>query len=355
MPVRDRLDEVAEIDIPNAPQIRGLRFRPPDFPRDWAPIAALQNDANLADDVDEIHTPESYENNLSHFDGLEPARDMIVGEIDGRVVAYSFSAIELRDGVLAGETWGAVSPGLRSRGLGTALHRASVRRIAERLAADPRPNPRELHVFGMESESAWRHLIEGEGFVPMRYGFEMRRDLHAPITDAPLPSGIDVREVEESQHRAIFDADEEAFQDHWDHREATEKDFVARYEDPDLDTSLWQVAWDGEEVAGSVANYVFRAENERLGISRGWLGRVSVRRPWRGRGLARALVIRSLNLLRDRGLDEAWLGVDAANPSGAMRLYESTGFEVAKRWFAYGRPVDGPAPDGWKSAGTKIE
>ena len=48
---------------------------------------------------------------------------------------------------------------------------------------------------------------------------------------------------------------------------------------------------------------------------------------------------------------EAWLGVDAANPTGALRLYEGLGFEVAERWQAYARPVDGPAPEGWQPEG----
>ena len=46
-------------------------------------------------------------------------------------------------------------------------------------------------------------------------------------------------------------------------------------------------------------------------------------------------------------MDEAWLGVDGANPTGALQLYEGLGFIVTRRWQAYGRPLDGPAPAGW--------
>jgi ribosomal protein S18 acetylase RimI-like enzyme len=73
-------------------------------------------------------------------------------------------------------------------------------------------------------------------------------------------------------------------------------------------------------------NFVFPEENERLGVARGWLQHVSVRRPWRRRGLAAALIAESLRALRDRGLAEAALGVDAENTTGALRLYESLGF-----------------------------
>ena len=52
-----------------------------------------------------------------------------------------------------------------------------------------------------------------------------------------------------------------------------------------------------------------------------------MRRPWRRRGLARALVMRSLAVLRDRGLTSAGLGVDADNANEALRLYTECGFE----------------------------
>ena len=129
-----------------------------------------------------------------------------------------------------------------------------------------------------------------------------------------------------------------------------EADFVSRFHGPETDTSLWCVAWDGDEVVGSVQNYVFAEENATLGISRGWLDHVSVRRAWRGRGVAKALCAASFVALRERGMTEAWLGVDASNPTGALALYEGLGFHVVRRWQAFGRPMDGPAPDGWRPA-----
>ena len=51
-------------------------------------------------------------------------------------------------------------------------------------------------------------------------------------------------------------------------------------------------------------------------MPRGWLEHISVRRPWRRRGLASALIARSLRVLRERGFEEAALGVDAENLVG---------------------------------------
>jgi ribosomal protein S18 acetylase RimI-like enzyme len=106
-------------------------------------------------------------------------------------------------------------------------------------------------------------------------------------------------------------------------------------EDPDTDISLWKVAWDGDEVAGVSINTVYAEENERLGINVGWLDQVSVRRPWRRKGVGAAVIAESLRLLRERGLDEASLGVDAENPTGALALYEGLGFTRHRAFRVY--------------------
>ena len=102
---------------------------------------------------------------------------------------------------------------------------------------------------------------------------------------------------------------------------------------------MFIVAYDGDEIAGAVLNAIYPEENEQLGIKRGWLDSVFTRRAWRKRGLARALIVRSLHLLRERGMEGAALGVDADNPSGALRLYESVGFAVTERATAWRRPL----------------
>ena len=78
-----------------------------------------------------------------------------------------------------------------------------------------------------------------------------------------------------------------------------------------------------------------RTRTPRSGVRRGWLNSVFTRRAWRRRGLARALIARSLGVLRERGQTSAALGVDADNPSGALGLYERLGFAVDQRATAW--------------------
>ena len=91
---------------------------------------------------------------------------------------------------------------------------------------------------------------------------------------------------------------------------------------------LWQVAWDGGEPVGQVNNFIDMLENEKTGKLRGYTEGISVLKPYRGKGLARALIARSLRMLRAMNLQEAALTVDAGNASGALKLYESMGYRT---------------------------
>ncbi len=344
--------EGAPVHVAEAPPIPGLAFRRA-TPADWDAIAGVVNAARRADGVDEVRTGVDLATEYADSESFQLARDMLLAEIDGRLVGYAMGYRVIRSGSLVAETAGVVHPDVRRRRLGTALYLATRARLVAECAADPRPGPREMRSYALDDEAADRGLLDSFGYVPVRYGFEMVRPLTGALPEHPLPDGLEMRPVTEAQYRAIFDADNEAFEDHWGHRAPEEADFRARFHGPDQEPATWCVAWDGDQVAGVVMNAIFIDENEALGIHRGWLEHVSVRRPYRGRGLAKALCAASFRVLRERGMTEAWLGVDGANPTGALQLYEGLGFTARRRWMAYGRPLDRPAPAGWTSGASQ--
>ena len=55
---------------------------------------------------------------------------------------------------------------------------------------------------------------------------------------------------------------------------------------------------------------------------------LGVRRAYRGRGLARALLLHTYGVFFARGERRVSLGVDASSPTGATKLYESVGMRV---------------------------
>jgi mycothiol synthase len=322
-------------------RVAGLTFRSYAGPADIPVITAIQRAANLFDDTEEVPTEERIANEFAHADGFEPATDSFVAELDGRAVAEGDVRYILRDGAHTYELLGAVHPEARGRGVGTALLALLEARAAERAATLPAGEAVWLDTWSPDTNTSFVALMERTGYEPIRHFFEMlKRDL-ATTGEMALPAGLELRPVVDRDMRRIFDAEAEAFQDHWGHREWTDQIFAERLADPDLDTSLWRVAWDGDEVAGVVTTFVFAEENATLGLSRAWLEHVSVRRPWRRRGLAAALILSACVGLHERGIAEAALGVDSANLTGALGLYENLGFVVARRATSYRRALRG--------------
>jgi mycothiol synthase len=323
------------IQLPDAPPIPGLRFRMFDPSRDYPAFVALIAAANLADAVDYLPSIDGLRSEHEHAAEFDPRRDTILAEIEGELVAAGQTDVRTSEGL--GSHWvdGWVLPAWRRRGLGRALLHWTERRAADVARVDGRRPERTLDTWPDESQVGATALYASEGYAIVRYGFQMARGLADPIPDRSLPDGIEIRPVAEADHRAIWDADAEAFRDHWSPTDRTEADFRAWFADPDLDTGLWRVAWDGDEVAGSVMTIVWARENELLGQRRGWLEHIATRRPWRRRGVAAALIVDALRGLRDAGMTEAVLGVDAENPTGALRLYETLGFRRVRTGIAY--------------------
>jgi mycothiol synthase len=331
------------LDLPDAPPVPGLRFRAFRDLADYEPMSRVMCAATRADDIPWLPTPDHLRIENEGDDGITPREDIVFAEIDGAAVAVAGSDRVVRDGAPVYEIWGFVDPVARRRGIGTALFARNLARVHERAAAVDAGRPVVIGTQAEDGQEGDRAIIEANGFEPIRHFYLMRRDLTVPIPELPMPDGIELRPVTQDQHRAIYDGQVEAFQDHWGHREGSEHGFETTYARKEIDTGLWAVAWAGDEVAGVVENWIWPEENAELGVQRGWLEKVSVRRPWRRRGLARALVATSLQRFRDVGMTEGMLGVDATNPLGALALYEGVGFEVSRREVTY-RRADRPAP-----------
>lgn len=170
-------------------------------------------------------------------------------------------------------------------------------------------------------------VFKAHGYGAVRYFFNMTRDNSKELEEFPLPEGIIIRGAEEHEYRKVFDALGEAFRDHWGYRESTEEEFQEWKNERTFQPELWKIAWDGDEVCGTVLNYVDEAENEENNRKRGYTETICVRRPWRGKGIAKAIIAESIRMFTAMGMEECALGVDAENPSGALKLYQHLGFE----------------------------
>ena len=191
----------------------------------------------------------------------------------------------------------------------------------------PKDAPR-LYSLGRSQKAEKQLAFYAEnGYTPVRYFFEMIRPMSKPIGEHPLPEGLEIRPVKPEEYRTIWDGDNEAFRDHWGYSEPTEEQYQAWLKDRNFRPELWKVAWDGDQVAGMVGNFIDPKENEEYKRKRGYTEDIWVRRPWRGIGLAKALIAESNRMFKEMGMEETALGVDAENPSGALKLYTSMGYD----------------------------
>ena len=325
-----------------APPIDNLvlrAYRPGDEPA----IADLVNRSMEADGVpwrtDAAELRSWYSKANDRFD---PVRDVSLAELDGKLVAFSDAEwVDTTDGLREFRTGATVDPQWRRRGIGAWLQHG-LEAHARSLWETYRTGDRQpmLGAWAMEKEEAKIALLERFGFQPVRYFFDMLRPSLDQIDEPVLREGLEFRPLTEAQLKQFWDADIEAFKDHWGGFDDSDENYERWLNDPKFDRSLIVVAWDGDEIAGGVDNHINEVENRAFKRKRGWLRSVFVRRQWRRQGVGRAVVLRSLQLLRDRGMDSAGLGVDADNPTGALGLYTGTGFEIEIRSSAYRKPLE---------------
>lgn len=335
-----------ELVIPGLPS--DVRARAFAFPADLGAMSELIAATSTEDGHDAFPSADVLAMHWSPSATFQPERDCVVVEdASAGMVAMVSVDPQVRDGKVVYWTEGWVRPDRRRQGIGRALLRWAERHALEivRTRAIAAVDLPQLIGYGvLESNPAALAFAASTGYDRVRFGFVMRRDLAEPIPERSLPEGLELRPVRPEDHRKIWNADIEAFRDHFEPRERDETDFDATFNGPHTETALWRVAWDGNEVVGSVMNQIDPEENARLGLEIGWLEHVSVRRPWRGRGVAGALIVASMHALRERGMAIAALGVDGQNLTGALGLYERLGFRRHETWITHRRPLPGVTP-----------
>lgn len=320
---------LTEIMIPDAPKIVGLRFRTFAGPADFPAMLEVMRASKRADGIEDGDSLESVSSFYAHLENSNPYEDMVMVEEDGQLVGYARCTFRFEDftGNYIYESFGLIRPEWRRRGIGRALLHYNQQHLRQIAAGHTCPGKRYFETFLQTTQRGACILAEQEGYTPARYAYSMVRPDLENLPDYPLPEGLEVRPARPEHVRQIWDASQEAFQDHWGYCHEGEDAYQQWLDWPYFKPELWQVAWDGDQVAGMVLNFINTVENEQFNRKRGYTENIAVRRPWRKRGLARALIVRSLAMLKELGMTEAALGVDTENTSGALRVYQDCGFK----------------------------
>lgn len=336
------MEETLTLDKP-ALSALGVSLRSFGSEADIEGMVVVANAELAAADVPSRESVEDYlafaRNPNAAFDA---GRDVVIAEHDGQIIAFSEQNwVDTTDARYREYRLnGSILPEWQRKGIGTQMLALNEQRARALAATHQTDRARRYGSWANDRQAGRIALLKANGYEPVRWFFDMTRPLSEPIPDVPLPDGLEVRPVAPDQVRQVWHADVEAFQDHWGGFDGSDEQLARWVQRPSFDPSLWVIAWDGDEVAGGIVNGIETDENAALGVQRGWLHSVFTRRPWRKRGLANALIARSLKLIAERGMDQGILGVDADNPTGALGLYERNGFTVAERMTAYRKPMD---------------
>jgi ribosomal protein S18 acetylase RimI-like enzyme len=339
-------DTIEKIYLSRITDIPGLTLRRFRGEVDYPMMLKIIHGSREVDGLEHSENLEDIINTYTHLVHCDPYQDMLFAEVNGEVVGYSrvWWAVE-GSGQWIGFQFGNVLPEWRNKGIGSTLLRFNEERLLEiatqlKECGDlPGDAPCLLDNFVSSSEAARINLLERQGYTPARYAFEMVRQDLENIPDLQLPPHVELRPVEPEHMRLIWEASNEAFRDHWGYIPDPWEDFQSFIDSPEYDPSLLRVAWQGDQIAGMVICFIDKDQNEMYGRKRGYTENICVRRPWRRQGLAKALIASSLITLKERGMTEAGLGVDAENISGALHLYECMGFRVVKRNTIYRKPL----------------
>ncbi len=330
----------SHIILPDAPQISGLSFRGFQGESDYPKMVAVIQGSKDADQIERIDTVEDVARNYQHLVNSDPYQDMLFAESDGEVIAYQRVLWrEEVDGPRIYQFFGFLLPTWRCKGIGRAMIHQAERRLLEIAATHPKGGSSYFECEGADTEKSKEALLVSEGYKAIRHSFIMVRPDLENIPDLVLAEGIEIRPVLPEHYQKINDASKEAFRDEWGFSPENEPSVEQWLEDPNFDPSLWRVAWEGDQVVGMVLSFINKQENQEYNRKRGWTENICVRRPWRKRGIAKTLIAASLRAIKERGMEEATLGVDTENLSGALQLYESMGYRSIKRFSIYRKPL----------------
>jgi mycothiol synthase len=232
--------------------------------------------------------------------------------------------------------WGRVHPEHWGEGIGTHLVQWAETRAQKSVPQAPEGS-RVVLSQDMPGEAKRGHaLLASHDYQLVRHWFRMVIEMEKSPPAPKVPEGLHFRTFVRAELPAVLRAETDAFQDHWGFVERPFDEELANWaqwidEDPDFDPSLWFLAMDGDEIAGVCLCHRKVVEDPEMG----WINSLGVRRPWRRRGLALALLHHAFGVFYRRGKHRVGLGVDASSLTGATRLYEKAGMHVQRRSVSY--------------------
>jgi mycothiol synthase len=306
----------------------------------WDDIDAVTDLMRACEDADHTGEPVTRESLEEHYrrPGQDPTVNVWVQPAEsGRLAAVCGFASMFSSELEAISITVAVHPDHRDSDLDDRMTG-----LAEEQSLRVRKRPDLPAVWHRGVLATWHDRIavcERRGYVPERWFLELERSVLTDLPDAPPPTGFElVAATSRDDQLSVYQAITEAFRDHWNPVDFPLELFDHYMSAPSMQPLLPLLARsETREPAGACVVHVLREKNELRGTREGDVAVLGVRRPFRGKGVARALLAGGLRWLRDQGMEVATISVDAQSPTGADRLYASVGFTERRRSVVYAK------------------
>lgn len=265
--------------------------------------------------------------------------------LDGGGVIRAYGRISKNPDGDKAHGFGCVDPAWQRRGVGTALlgwlEQKTRQRFAEDAAGGAPPVAPRLRIGTEQQHTHQAKLLESAGYTVVRYFNEMHRSLDQPLPTKVLGSGLVLDVMAAERHEQVRLAHNETFRDHWGSEPRDEDSWSFTVNRPHARPDLSTVVIDA--ASGTVAGYQLASHDPdlaaRRGFREGYTELLGVRREYRGRGIAQALLADAMHRFTAAGMDVASLDVDSENPTGALALYTGMGYRAVNTSMAWDKPL----------------
>jgi len=283
-----------------------------------------------ADSDPEPITIDAIANVLANMGGLTQEQGVIMAFLDDTPIGYSrLGRYSSRPETRLYYQISFLREEHRSSGFWLAMIAENEHRLSEIAAGHTPVSEQYFQAWASDRQKDWMAVLASAGYQIVRRFNNMFYQLgDAPVK--PLPAGVEIRPVMQEHMRQVWEAQKEMNAGLFENvaEDWLDEKYPAWLANPEHNPRFWQVAWEGDRLAGMVLARMDGKENEKQQGRHGYTEHIYVRQQWRGRGLASALIARSLQVLKEHGATEAELGVDAENESAAFRLYERLGYKT---------------------------
>ncbi|MCY4464793.1 MAG: GNAT family N-acetyltransferase [Chloroflexi bacterium] len=288
------------------------------------------------------HKAETFQNSWQE-PGFDLA-EMSLGFVDsaGRLAAYAVLWANSEVPVHPWLDWG-VHPDHYASDLSAELFAWADEKMQAVLQRCP-PDARVTIITGIRQGNTWREKdLQRAGFAPNRVGFEMRIAMTERPQPAPLPAGIVLRRYRhERDLRLMVDVVRDAFSDHFGYVEQSFEKELAEFRhwldnDKNFAEELVLLAYD--EATDAAIGCLLGLTQDHRHPDIGYIDIVGVRRGYRRRGLAQALLTRSFGQYWDRSTNTVGLSVDGESLTNAVALYERVGMVRHRSYVEYEKIV----------------